>query len=82
MSSVTFTGDVTNESDGTCTIGQATYSDVINVGTCLGSHIITRTWHLVDNAGNVATDQIQTITVKDNISPAITGTMTPLDAIW
>src|SRR5678809_1122592 len=34
--------------------------------------IITRTWSLVDNCGNAAADQIQTITVQDNIAPTFT----------
>ncbi|MDP4203437.1 MAG: HYR domain-containing protein, partial [Bacteroidota bacterium] len=68
------TGDVTNESDNCSTGLNATYSDVINNGTCTGSKIITRTWHLVDNNDNAAADQVQTITILDNIVPAWTTT--------
>ncbi|GAT62698.1 hypothetical protein, partial [Paludibacter jiangxiensis] len=68
------TGDVTNESDNCSTGLNATYSDVINNGTCTGSKIITRTWHLVDNNNNAAADQVQTITILDNIIPVWTTT--------
>ncbi|WP_423130330.1 MBG domain-containing protein [Gaoshiqia sp. Z1-71] len=74
------TGDVTNEADN-CTpsgIGlQATYSDVTEDGDCPGKRIITRTWSLTDDCGNRADDQIQIITVMDNIKPTFTR---PADA--
>jgi hypothetical protein len=70
--SIGATGDVTNETDN-CSAGiQATYSDATVNGACEGSKIITRTWHLVDNCGNTAADQVQTITVLDNIPPTFT----------
>lgn len=70
--SLAMTGDVTNESDN-CSSGiQATYSDVITAGSCQGTHVITRTWNLVDNCGNAAAAQVQTITVSDNTAPVIT----------
>ncbi|MDX9812944.1 MAG: HYR domain-containing protein, partial [Bacteroidales bacterium] len=69
--SVSATGDVTNEADN-CGVGQATYSDIIdNSDAC--NLIITRTWHLVDNNGNHAADQVQTITVRDNIPPTFSA---------
>ena len=37
-----------------------------------GTYVITRTWSLVDNCGNAAADQVQTITVEDNIAPTFT----------
>src|SRR5206468_4160195 len=49
-----------------------THSDVVTDGPCEGSHIITRTWSLVDNCGNAAADQLQTITVSDNTAPTFT----------
>ena len=65
--SVGNTGDVTDEADN-CGVGDATYSDVVdNTDPC--NITITRTWSLVDNAGNAAADQIQVITVLDNILP-------------
>ncbi|WP_176461271.1 LamG-like jellyroll fold domain-containing protein, partial [Lutibacter agarilyticus] len=65
---VGFTVDVTNETDN-CSSGlNATYADVIN-NINPGSTTITRTWSLVDNCGNAAADQVQTITVLDNIAP-------------
>ncbi|WP_158626830.1 gliding motility-associated C-terminal domain-containing protein [Flavobacterium sp. GT3R68] len=70
--SIAITGDVTDELDN-CSPGiQATYNDTIVAGECMGSYTITRTWSLVDNCGNAAPDQIQTITVMDNIAPTFT----------
>ncbi len=58
------TGDVTDEQDN-CSVGlQATYTD--EVSACGNNIIITRTWHLEDNNGNQAPDQVQIITVTDN----------------
>jgi len=71
--SVTATGDVTNEDDNCTTSLNATYSDVTENGPCEGSHIITRTWSLVDDCGNAAPDQDQIITVSDNIVPTFTA---------
>src|SRR6185369_10858572 len=67
------TGDVTNEADNCSTGLNATYTDVTVDGPCQGSHVITRTWHLVDNCGNAAQDQVQTITVSDNTAPTFTA---------
>ena len=72
--SVSVTGDVTDESDNCSTGIEATYSDVVTDGNCEGTKVITRTWSLVDNCGNRAADQVQTITVLDTIAPALTGT--------
>ena len=70
--SVIATGDVTNEADN-CSIGlQATFTDAVMAGSCLGSKIITRTWSLKDNYNNTATNQIQTISVIDNTPPLFT----------
>ncbi len=41
------------------------------VNNCEGTYTITRTWHLVDNCGNHADDQVQTILVKDSTKPVI-----------
>jgi 16S rRNA C967 or C1407 C5-methylase (RsmB/RsmF family) len=70
--SVAVTGDVTNEADNCSTGLQATFTDVTVDGPCEGSHVITRTWSLVDNCGNAAANQIQTITVSDNTVPTFT----------
>ena len=67
------TGDVTNEADN-CSINlQATFVDTIAPGSCVGAHIITRTWSLVDNCGNKAPDQVQIINVLDKIAPTFTA---------
>src|SRR5207253_1477147 len=70
--SVSATGDVTNEADNCSTGLNATFSDAVAVGSCRWEEIITRTWSLVDNCGNAAADQIQTITVRDNTAPTFT----------
>src|SRR6185503_12560202 len=70
--SVAATGDVTDEADNCSTGLNATFSDAVANGSCQGQKIITRTWSLVDNCGNAAADQIQTITVQDNTAPTFT----------
>ncbi|MEP6645501.1 MAG: hypothetical protein ABJC12_00310, partial [Saprospiraceae bacterium] len=70
--SVAATGDVINEADNCSTGLNATFTDVITNGPCEGSKVITRTWHLVDNCGNAAADQVQTITVSDDTAPTFT----------
>ncbi len=70
--SPTVTGDVTNEADNCSTGLNATYTEIVANGTCPGSKVITRTWHLIDNCGNAAADQVQTINVKDNTAPSFT----------
>ena len=69
----TITGDVIDENDNCSTGLEATYSDITVSGPYTGSHIITRTWSLVDNCGNHAADQVQTITVSDNERPVISN---------
>ncbi|MGF1555693.1 MAG: hypothetical protein ACFCUF_05785, partial [Paucihalobacter sp.] len=71
--SIGVTGDVTDEADN-CTLElEATYVDSVADGQCEGSKIITRTWSLVDECGNAAADQVQIITVTDNIAPTFTA---------
>jgi hypothetical protein len=70
--SVAITGDVSDEADNCSTNLNATYSDVVTAGACEGTHIITRTWHLIDHCGNAAANQVQTITVNDEIAPTFT----------
>ncbi|WP_235922050.1 T9SS type B sorting domain-containing protein [Flavobacterium phycosphaerae] len=70
--SVTFTGDVTDETDNCSTDLNATFTDATPVaGACAGSYTIVRTWSLTDCAGNNTTHD-QTITVSDNIKPTFT----------
>ncbi|MBL7775393.1 MAG: HYR domain-containing protein, partial [Saprospiraceae bacterium] len=64
---VTETGDVTDEDDN-CGVGEATYVDVVDDSDPCAV-VITRTWSLKDDCGNAASDQVQTITVKDNTPP-------------
>ena len=68
---VSSTGDVTDEDDNCSTGIEATYSDVVTP-VCQGSYTITRTWSLVDNCSNAAFDQVQTITVSDTTRPTFT----------
>jgi len=73
--SVAVTGDVTNEADN-CSSGlNATYvdADATPATACTGTTIIKRTWSLVDNCGNAAADQVQTITVLDKTAPTFTA---------
>ncbi len=70
--SVSNTGDVTDENDNCTSTLNATFSDATAPGTCEGEVIITRTWSLVDDCGNAAPNQIQTITVQDNTPPTFT----------
>ena len=73
--SVAVTGDVTDEADNCSTGLNATFTDVdVTPATaCEGMVVIERTWHLVDNCGNAAADQVQTITVEDNTAPTFTA---------
>ncbi len=70
--SIAQTGDVTDETDNCSTGLEATYTDAATDGDCAGKKVISRTWSLVDNCGNHADNQIQTITVLDTIAPAYT----------
>jgi len=79
--SVGETGDVTDEADNCSTGIQATFSDVIADGPCEGSHVITRTWSLVDHCGNAVADQIQMITVNDSLPPNLISLFGSLDAV-
>jgi hypothetical protein len=64
---VSVTGDVVDEEDNCATGLQATYVDSIAEGACACSRIISRTWSLLDECGNAAPVQVQTITVYSNI---------------
>jgi hypothetical protein len=67
--SIGVTGDVSDEADNCTSELNAMYTDDVKEGSCEGEKIIERTWTLVDNCGNEAAEQVQTITVKDNIKP-------------
>lgn len=70
---VAVTGDVINESDNCSRSIQATYTDVVIASTtCVNSDTIMRTWHLEDECGNAAEDQVQTIIIVDTIRPWFT----------
>jgi len=62
------TGDVLNEWDNCSTGLNATFSDGAGPVACGNNLIITRTWSLVDDCGNAAGNQVQTITVTDNMT--------------
>ncbi|MCF8239252.1 MAG: hypothetical protein K9I85_13910 [Saprospiraceae bacterium] len=72
-----FTGDVLDESDDCDMSVEATFLDAVEPGLCSGSSTITRTWTAQDDCGN-SNQQIQTISVLDNIPPVLTGC--PVDA--
>ena len=65
-------GDVTDEADN-CSTGtlEATYTDTVDTGDCPGLMVITRTWSLSDDCGNVTT-QDQIITLQDTDAPTFT----------
>ncbi len=70
---VTATGDVLDENDNCSTGIEATYTDVVVASaTCVNSDTILRTWHLEDECGNAAADQVQRITIVDTIHPWFT----------
>jgi len=79
---IAFTGDVEDEADNCSTNIEATFSDAAPVAIvgCEGGYTIERTWSLSDNCGNAADDQVQTITIRDNIKPDL-GDIVPLDPI-
>ena len=66
------TGDVTDEADNCDNTLNATFTDVVVNGICVGEQIITRTWSLTDDCGNTTT-HIQTITARDNTPPTFTA---------
>ena len=70
--STVITGDVTDESDNCDNTLNATYSDVVANGSCVGEQIITRTWSLTDDCGNTTT-HVQVITARDNTVPSFTA---------
>ncbi len=57
-----------------CTVEPTvTYTDSDTTITCEGSYSFKRTWHVVDDCGNVSlSDSVQTITVRDTIRPTYT----------
>ena len=69
---VTITGDVSDESDNCDPSVEATYVDITNPGSCVGETIVLRTWTSIDDCGN-SLEQVQTITVLDNIPPMLSG---------
>ena len=71
--SIANTGDVIDEADNCSTELDAQYTDETIAGNCDGNYVILRTWSLVDNCGNEADDQVQTITVTDTTAPVLTG---------
>ena len=79
--SVAITGDVTDETDNCDPALNATYSDVVAPGACIGEEQITRTWLLTDDCGN-SVSQVQLITVKDTTRPVISGVNADPASLW
>ncbi|MEO5945964.1 MAG: T9SS type A sorting domain-containing protein, partial [Chitinophagaceae bacterium] len=69
--STMITGDVTDEADNCDNTLDATVSEAIAPGSCVGETVITRTWTLTDDCNN-STVKVQTITIKDNTPPTFT----------
>jgi hypothetical protein len=76
-SSVSITGDVTNEADNCTPSLDAVPSDVTLAGACQGQTIINRTWTLTDECGNLTT-HTQVITAVD-VTPPVLGALTPVE---
>src|SRR5687768_11252587 len=79
--SVAITGDVTDEADNCDNTLDATFTDVIAPGSCIGNEIITRTWTLSDDCGN-STSHIQIINVQDTTRPVISGVSATPNILW
>lgn len=79
--SPSITGDVTDEADNCDHTLDALYSDAVANGSCIGEKIITRTWTLADDCGN-SVSHIQTILVKDNLPPVISGAAPSPATLW
>lgn len=79
--SLTVTGDVTNEDDNCDNSLNATYSDAVANGTCVGNLNITRTWTLTDDCGN-STSKTQMIYVRDTTRPDISNVSPTPAVLW
>jgi hypothetical protein len=79
--SVGVTGDVTNEDDNCDNTLNATFTDVVVPGDCIGEEVITRTWSLTDDCGN-NTSKIQVINVRDTTRPVISGVSANPNVLW
>ncbi|MFA5814863.1 MAG: Calx-beta domain-containing protein [Bacteroidales bacterium] len=75
---VAVTGDVTDETDNCDNTLDATFTDAVANGTCVGEQVITRTWSLTDDCGNTSADFVQIINVDDNTAPTFTCPSSPL----
>ncbi|MEM5566181.1 gliding motility-associated C-terminal domain-containing protein, partial [Psychroserpens sp. AS72] len=71
VTDISLTGDVIDEADNCSTNLEATYSDTVSEGDCVNESIISRTWTLSDDCGNVTT-LVQTITIQDTTAPTFT----------
>src|SRR6185503_7845628 len=65
------TGLVTDAADNCDATPTISHSDATAQGSCVNELIITRTWKVEDNCGNINT-QVQTITVSDTTRPSFT----------
>ncbi|HKZ65930.1 MAG TPA: zinc-dependent metalloprotease family protein, partial [Chitinophagaceae bacterium] len=79
--SLEVTGDVTDEADNCDTDLNATYTDVVVDGDCMGEEIITRTWSLTDDCGNTTIHK-QIITAKDTTAPVISNISANPSCLW
>jgi hypothetical protein len=79
--STSITGDVTDEADNCDNTLNATYSDVVVPGSCMGEEIITRTWSLTDDCGNLTTHD-QVITAKDTTRPVFSNVYADPAVLW
>ncbi|WP_083702174.1 gliding motility-associated C-terminal domain-containing protein [Mangrovimonas sp. DI 80] len=75
-SDLTLTGDVTDEADNCSSELEATFTDEVTEGSCVGESTIERTWTLIDDCGNTTT-QVQTISVVDTTAPELIVDLDP-----
>ena len=74
------TGSPTSVLDNCDTSPLVTYTDSAPVtGLCADELVLTRTWKVEDNCGNTTT-KTQTITIKDNAAPIISGSI-PVETV-
>lgn len=79
--SVGETGDVTDEADNCDNTLNATFTDVVVPGSCMGEEIITRTWSLTDDCQNNTTHD-QVITARDTTRPVIDNVSADPSSLW
>lgn len=79
--SVAVTGDVSNVLDNCTDVPAVAFNDVVVDGACPGEEVIFRTWTVTDGCGNIS-EQLQTITVEDDMPPVIANVSASPNVLW